>query len=178
MPTVAFRVNRSRRAFVNAPKVRDVLSKALDDEVKPHFIKAFEKYVVNWKHKPKFEGRKFIAADSIKVNVYPTGGNKQIYLWVTEGTKEHDITPKSGGFLWFVSLGGRGVKSYVPKTGPGGSWYGGPGISLGHLRSVRAVHHPGNKPRDFEARVRKDEAPWYSRTMNNAWKRAIRAMQS
>ena len=47
MPTVAFRVNRSRRAFVNAPKVKGILGDALDSEVKPHFIKAFEDVVKN-----------------------------------------------------------------------------------------------------------------------------------
>jgi len=176
MPTVAYRVTRTRRAFINAPKVRDVLGKALDDEVKPHFIKALEKYTVNWEHKPDFVGRKYITADALKVAIYPTGANKQIYLWVTGGTKEHDIAPKNGPFLWFVSRGGRGVKSYIPKTGPGAAWYGGPGLSLGHLRRVKAVHHPGSKPRNFEGRVREDEGPWFTRTMENAWQRAIRAM--
>ena len=178
MPTVAFRVNRTRRAFVNAPKVKGVLGDALDSEVKPHFIKALEKFVVNWEHKPTFQGRKFITADEIRVNVYPTGKNKTIYGYVTKGTPAHDITPRGGGFLWFVSRGGRGVKSYLPKTGPGASWYGGPGISLGHLRRVRAVHHPGIKARNFEKRVREMEKTWYSRTMENAWRRAIRAMSS
>jgi len=179
MPTIAFRTIRTRRAFVNAPKVKAVLERALDGEVKPHFIKEFEKFVVNWEHKPEFAARKFITADSIKVTVYPTGQNKQIYTWVSGGTKgPYDITPKNGPFLWFVSRGGRGVKSYIAKTGPGASWYGGPGISVGNLRRVKAVSHPGIKPRAFEARIRKEQAPWFSRTMENAWRRAINAMKS
>jgi hypothetical protein len=175
VPTVAFRVTRSRRAFVNAPKVRDVLSKALDDEVKPHFIQAFEDVVSNWKNKPTFQGRKFITADSIKVNVYPVGANKQIYIYVTGGTRPHAIRPRNARYLAFM-WGGAG--SYKAKTAPGGKW-GGPGVvSGGKMRFTKEVHHPGNAPRDFEAFIRKREAPWYSRTMNNAWKRAIRAMQS
>ena len=55
MPTVAFRVVRSRRTFVNYPVVRKVLADAMDNEVKPRFLKRFEGVVANWDHKPKFE---------------------------------------------------------------------------------------------------------------------------
>ena len=175
MPTVAFRVTRSRRAFVNAPQVKKVLEKALDGEVKPHFIDEFDKVVANWKHKPVFQGRKFITADAIWVNIFPTGANKLIYTYVTKGTRKHDIplSPKSAGWLAFM-WGGPG--SYNAKTGPGGK-FGGPGtVSGGSMTFAKQVHHPGNAPRDFEDVILKKEKPWYSRTMENAWRRAIRAM--
>ena len=176
MPTIAFRTVRTRRAFVNAPVVKRILGDALDNEVKPHFIKELEKFVANWEHKPEFAARKFITADSISVTVYPTGANKQIYTWVSGGTKgPYDITPKNGPFLWFVSRG-RGTKSYIAKTGPGAAWYGGPGISVGNLRRVKAVSHPGIKPREFEKKVREQQKPWFAARMESAWKRAIRAM--
>ena len=174
MPTVAYRVIRSRRAFVNAPQVRKVLEQVLDSEVKPHFVGEFEKVVANWKNKPRFKGRKFITADSIAVNVYPEGTkSKEIYGYVTKGTRPHIIRAKNVPYLVFM-WGGPG--SYKAKTGTGGK-FGGPGIVAGGKLTVRRqVNHPGNAPRDFEGVIRKKEAPWFSRIMENAWKRAIRAM--
>ena len=174
MPTVAFRVTRSRRAFVNAPQVKKVLEKALDGEVKPHFIDEFDKVVANWKHKPTFKGRKFITADALSVTIYPEGAkSKEIYGYVTKGTRPHVIRAKNVPYLVFM-WGGPG--SYKSKTAPGGK-FGGPGIVVGGELTVRRqVNHPGNAARDFEGVIRKKEKPWFSRTMENAWRRAIRAM--
>ena len=172
MPTVAYRVIRTRRAFVNAPKVRDVFGKALDDEVKPHFVEAFDQVVANWEHKPDFQARKYITADAIQVNVYPTGKHKQIYIYVTEGTRPHTIVPRHANFLAFV-WGGPG--SYKAKTAPGGTW-GGPGTVSGKMTFRKQVQHPGFPGRKFEEFIRKREAAWFTRTMENAWRRAIRAM--
>jgi hypothetical protein len=41
---------------------------------------------------------------------------------------------------------------------------------------AKQVQHPGTKPRKFEEFIRKREAAWFTRQMENAWKRAIRAM--
>jgi len=175
MPTVAYRVTRTRRAFVNAPVVKKILEQELDSEVKPHFIKEFEKIVANWKHKPDFQGRKYITADTIQVNVYPVGANKQIYIYVTGGTRAHPIplTPKSSGWLAFM-WGGPG--SYKAKTGPGGK-FGGPGtVSGGVMTFAKQVQHPGNAPRNFEKVVREKNKDWFAARMESAWKRAIRAM--
>jgi len=173
MPTVAFRVTRKRRAFVNAPQVRKVLDATLDKEVKPHFIDEFDKVVSNWKHKPIFQGRKFVTADAIWVNIFPTGINKLIYTYVTKGTRPHVIRAKNVPYLVFM-WGGPG--SYKAKTGTGGT-FGGPGIVVGGELTVRRqVNHPGNAARNFESVILKKEKQWYSRTMENAWRRAIRAM--
>jgi len=173
MATVAYRVTRSRRAFVNAPVVRKVLEQALDSEVKPHYLREFEKVVANWEHKPDFRARKFIAADSIKLNVYPAGKNKDIYGYVTGGTRPHVIRAKNAPMLAFM-WGGPG--SYRAKTLPGGL-YGGPGtVAGGKMTFRKQVNHPGNKAREFEKTIRKQQAAWFSRIMKNAWQRAIRAM--
>jgi len=37
MPQIAYRTVRSRRKFVNAPKVKRMLGDAIDAEVKPHY---------------------------------------------------------------------------------------------------------------------------------------------
>ena len=171
MATVAYRVIRSRRVFVNAPEVRAVLDAALDREVKPHFVKEFDKVVANWKHKPDFKARKFVTTDAIKVNVYAAGENKEIYGYVTGGTRPHTIRAKNAPMLAFM-WGGPG--SYVPKTQPVGK-YGGPGkVSGGTLHRFKQVQHPGTKARNFEKAIREEQAPWFSRTMENAWRRAIR----
>lgn len=150
-----------------------MLAGHLDNVVKRRFLTRFQRVVGNWKHKPVFQGRKFITRDYLKVNVFPTGPNKQIYKWVTDGTKGPYPIPKAGpGYLAFV-WGGPG--SYKPKTKPVGQ-YGGMGVVVGGTlrRGVMQVMHPGIKARQFEKAIREDEKAWYSRTMELAWRRAIR----
>jgi len=177
MPTVAYRAIRRRRAFVNSPKVRRVLDDTLDNTVKPYLIQQFDHRVANWDHKPNFKARKRVTQDATAVTVFPAGPNKQIYKWVSGGTKPHPIpkTPKTDGFLVFQS-GGPG--SYKAKTAPGGK-FGGPGVVVGG-KTVRArqVQHPGFEGRHFEKNIKDDSKAWFSRTMENSWRRAIRSMNS
>jgi len=175
MATVAYRVTRSRRAFVNAPVVRRVLEQALDHEVVPHFTRALYRRVANWEHQPDFKVRKSSTADMLMARIYPAGPNKDIYIFVSGGTRAHLIpkVPKTNGTLAFM-WGGKG--SYRAKTGTGG-FYGGPGtVAGGKMTFRKQVKHPGNKARNFEKFVVREETPWFSRTMKNAWQRAIRAM--
>lgn len=175
MPTVTYRVTRSRRAFVNAPKVKAVLTNAMDNEVVPHFTDEFDKRVGNWEHKPTFKAQKKDTADAIRRFISPSGVARKIYEFVTLGTRKHDIplSPKAAGWLAFM-WGGPG--SYKAKTGPGGK-FGGPGtVAGGAMTFAKQVHHPGNEPRDFEGDIAKKEKPWFFRTMDAAWRRAIRAM--
>lgn len=178
MPTVAYRAIRRRRAFVNAPVVRRVLDDALDNTVKPYLIEQFEHRVANWDHKPIFKARKRVTVDATAVTVFPSGPNKQIYKWVSGGTRPHPIpkTPKTGSNFLVFQSGGPG--SYKAKTGAGGK-FGGPGIVVGG-KAVRArqVQHPGFEGSHFEKYIRKDAKPWFSRTMENAWRRGIRRMSS
>jgi hypothetical protein len=154
--------------------VRQVLENALENEAKPHFVDAFKAIVADWDHAPDFAARKSITNDSITVSVYATGKNKQIYEYVTKGTRPHTISAKNAPSLVFM-WGGPG--SYKPKTAPGGV-FGGPGVVVGGKLTFRKqVHHPGTKARKFEEFIRKREKVWFSRTMENAWRRAIRAMK-
>ena len=96
-----------------------------------------------------------------------------IYGFVTGGTKPHKITARRAPTLVFM-WGGPG--SYKPKTKPKGK-IGGPGIVVGGtLHRPVSVNHPGTEARDFESTIADDEKPWFSRTMENAWKRAIRKL--
>jgi len=171
MPTVAFRVVRSRRAFIKAPDVLRELERTLDTQVKPHFIREFDKVVADWKHRVTFRARKRITQDAIKVTVFPTGDNKDIYRYVTGGTRPHVIRAKNAhmlAFMWGVP------GSYVPKTRPIGK-YGGPGVVVGgSLHRFKQVQHPGTKARNFEKAIREQQASWFTRTMENSWRRAIR----
>jgi len=176
MPTVAYRVTRSRRKFIGAPKVKGYLAAGMEAEVKPHFIQRFKGVVSNWKHAVDFKARKYIQADSIRLNVYPAGPNKQIWIWVSGGTKGPYPIPKhpSPGRRLAFKWGGPG--SYKAKTGTGGK-IGGPGVVVGgSMHYPRQVKHPGIKAREFEKTIAEDEKAWFSRTMNNIWRRAIRQM--
>ena len=174
MPTVAYRAVRERRKFVKAPEIKAALGVTLDTVVKRRFLIRFRRVVGNWNHKPAFQARKFITTEYLKVNVFPAGPNKQIYKWVTDGTKGPYKIPKAGpGYLAFV-WGGPG--SYKPKTKPVGQ-YGGMGVATGTLRrGIMQVTHPGITPREFEKAIKDDEKEWVSRTMELAWRRAIRSV--
>ncbi len=174
MPTVAYRAVRSRRIYVNAPKMRKYLEAGINREVKPHFIHQFDKVVANWKHRVEFRARMFLTTDAIKLNVFAAGPNRKIWGFVTKGTRPHIIRAKRGKSLAFM-WGGPG--SYTPKTSPPAN-YGGPGtVKGGKMHFPQQVKHPGTKPRPFPAEIRKREKAWYNRTMENMWRRGLRAMQ-
>ena len=173
MPTVAFRTVRSRQRFANHKAVKKELEDTLDRTVKPHMIQRFDLVVANWKHQPDFKARKFIRKDMIWVNVYPAGDEESvaIYGFVTGGTKPHKISARNAPRLAFM-WGGKG--SYKPKTAARGK-IGGPGIIAGGMMHFPVtVQHPGSEARDFEGVIAEDEKDWYNRTMENAWRRAIR----
>ncbi len=168
MPRVAFRAVRSRRRYFQAEfadEVRDLMGQRMDAEVKPHFIEQFDDIVADWDHKVTFEGRKYIGPDDIRVAVYPTGPHKQIWKWVTGGTKPHIIRAKNAPVLAF-QLG------YVPRTSPGGG-YGGAGRATGDMAYAKEVRHPGTAPREFEKHVALKNKGWYSQKMEAIWKWVI-----
>jgi len=175
MPKVAARFHRSRKRFVNHPVVREMMEAVHDNEIKPTFIRDFDRVVANWNNKPGFAGRKHIDADGFRVYVFPTGSEqvKRIWTFNVEGTRPHPIFPRNAPMLVFE----RG--SYLPKTGPGGKWYGGPGKVVGG-QTVRSfgVMHPGTEAREWPKVIAEKRKSYYSRTVENAWKRALRRMNS
>ena len=168
MPTIAYRAVRSRRKFVKSLEIKAALGAHLDAVVKRRFLTRFRRVVGDWKHKPQFRARKFITADYVKVNVFPAGPNKRIYEYVTLGTRAHIIRARHAPALAF-QLG------YKPRTKPVGQ-YGGMGVATGKLVFAQEVHHPGTVAREFERAIKEDEKAWFSRTMELAWRRAIRSV--
>jgi hypothetical protein len=92
-----------------------------------------------WTHKPKFA---VIVEENASLYSVFAGTNDQIYRYVDEGTKAHDIKPKRSKYLRFSS-------GYKAKTRVGiiGSQEGG---SFGdNVFSEKGVRHPGFAGRHF-----------------------------
>lgn len=170
MPTVALRVFRGRRVFVNSSAFARVLERHLDTVIKPRFIQEFKRYVAQWKHAPSFKARKFVTQDGVRINVFPAGPHKDIFKFVTQGTPPHTITVKRAPYLSFQT-------DYQARTKPGNLDYRGPGKATGPWRAALSVQHPGTEPRNVEESIKDKLEPWFRRSMENATRRAVRSMQ-
>lgn len=178
MPQVAVRFNRTRRKFYKYALVKQEIVGTHEQDIKPTFLKDFRDIVSNWSNRPGFQARKVLTADAFRLYVYPTGPEnvKQIWQWNVEGTRPHPITPKNAPRLRF-QWGGPG--SYLPKTGPGGAWYGGPGTVIGGSEVFSlGVMHPGTDPRNWPQVIAEKRKRYYSKTVENAWRRALRKIDS
>ena len=165
---VAYRAIRRRRKFNKYPQIKKGLAAGMDAEVKPHFIAEFDKRVANWKHRPQFKARKHIGADSIYIYVFPAGPNKKYFIWTDQGTRPHKIRAKHAASLSFF-LG------FQPKTSPVDQYGHSGGSSPPHVWA-KEVDHPGTAPRKFTENIAKEEKQWYSKTMENLWRRVIRSL--
>ena len=145
---------------------RKEIDKVLDNQVKPALVKSHERIVTNWKHKPKFQGRKTIKTNIIIVTVFPTGPNAKIWRFVDEGTKPHIIRAKNVPLLKFKT-------GYQPKTlaKPARTVSGG-GKSTGPFVSKVQVNHPGSEAREFTKTIAEDIKPEFKRVVENAFRRA------
>ena len=176
MPLVAVRFHRGRRKFAKYAAVMKEMTGVHNREIKPRFIRDFDRIVANWSNKPGFLSRLNQNPDGLKMYVFPTGSKKvkDIWKWNVFGTDPHDIEAKNAPRLAFI---GNGI--YLPKTGPGGTFYGGPGRTIGGaLVRPLVVHHPGTDPRNWPEVIRKKNKTFYSRTIENAWRRALRKINS
>lgn len=123
-------------------------------------VKDFQATTATWKHKPKFEQTISLkGGPSIQV-----GTDDEIYRYVEEGTKPHDIYPRKAKVLRFKP-------GYSAKTSPGviGS---GPGGASGKEILRPYVRHPGTKPRNFAKAIEKKWRRSFPDRMQKAMKRA------
>lgn len=152
---------------------KEMLSAALDHDVKPALIKSHELIVANWKNQPKFQTRKYIKADSIGMTVFPIGEAAEIYTYVDQGTKPHLITPVHAKLLRFKT-------GYLPKTLPNparvviqpqGGQATGPEVF------AKVVHHPGSEARNFSDAIARDIEPDFKRTIENTFRAIARKLE-
>ena len=169
MPTVAFRAVRSRRKFSKAPEVKRKVKTELTGPVKEHFIKEFEGVVSDWTNQPEFKVRTFVRTDKIWVNVFPAGPNKDKWIWVSRGTKKHKVPAAGPGLLAFT-LG------YSARTQPRGQAHVGSGTASGDFVIGVMQVEVETKAREFEEVIAEDNKDWYSRNMENSWRRIIRSL--
>lgn len=172
MATVAYRAIRGRRKFMRHREVRHKLHTFIADVVMPKYKADFDKIVSDWKNRPEFTIVNVLTLDAIKLDLIVGGDTKSVFIWKfnTGGTRSHPITARNFPTLRFKT-------GYVPKTTPPPSRsYGGPGKATGKYVFPITVQHPGTKGREWEKFVREKNKRWFSRTMENAWRRIIRSL--
>lgn len=123
----------------------------------------FEATTATWKHKPVFEMNVSTKGQGPAVLV---GTDDEIYGYVNDGTKPHDIYPVNAKMLRFQS-------GYAAKTSPGVIGSGGGGAS-GSMVFSRHVRHPGTKARKFDEIIAKKWQPKFKREMEDAMKAAAK----
>lgn len=159
---VAFKAIKPNR--LNVPGMQAALeaeAKAAADDLELEF----QLSTATWDHDVKFEKIVQIGPDSVQVLV---DTDDEIYRYVNEGTKPHEIRPKRpGGVLAFPS-------QFTPKSQPGRQTSGA-GSSGGDTIFSAGVHHPGTKARRFDKTIMSRFSPKYRRRMEKAMKDAAKA---
>jgi hypothetical protein len=175
MPQIAFRQIRTRGARPDWDAIRAEVEKTIDSEVKPSLIKKFKDVVSDWQHRVTFKARKRITRTEMKVYVFPES-NKEIWAFVSRGTTGGYQIPKNppaksrDGLLHYQAV-------YDARTKPRGQYNLGSGQKSGPWVSRRTVIHPGVKAREFEEVIAEQYQKEFSRIMENAMRRGIRAAQ-
>ena len=173
MPQIYCRQVRTRGLRPDWNQVIKSVEQAMDVSAKSDILSYFNRIVAHWKEedRPAFRAMKRITKQAIKIYVYPTGPNKNIWKWVSvTGCKARTITIRVAEWLRFRWAGPGSYKARTTKSGG----YKGPGVAIGPLVRMKMVDWPGFDPRNFEAHI----ATWYRKRfykiVNNAFKRGIR----
>ena len=152
---------------------RKQLERDIDSKVKPALIKSHELVVANWQSDVGFASKKSITGDQIVVSVYPVGQDKEIWGYVDQGTKPHQIPahgPVRAKALKFQAGG-----KYNPKTlaSPARTVSGGGKVTGGTtviVKSVKSFTHPGNKGRKFSEEIAEDIQPSFIKTIESSFR--------
>jgi hypothetical protein len=145
---------------LNIAAFREEIVSALN-ETSEAMLKEFEKTTDTWKDKPTFETIKDTTGGNLAVLV---ATDDEIYGYVNDGTRPHDIVPIRAKVLAFPG-------GFSAKTSPNviGSK---PGGSFGSTVFARGVHHPGTEPRNFDSIIQKIFQPRFQRRMEKAMSNA------
>lgn len=123
--------------------------------------KDFQATVATWEEKPEFDEKISLAGGRASVTV--TTAN-EIYGYVDQGTKAHDIYPKKAKRLAFQP-------GYRAKTQPGVIGSGAGGADGGVLFRPY-VRHPGTKARKFSKTIAAKWRKTFPSMMKGAMKKA------
>lgn len=173
MPRILIRPIRGRAARLDFKALLAVVGAEMDSTVKPTLVEEHAKVVADWAHKVEFKTRKVMTEKMIAIDVWAAGDPENVDIWhyVNDGTREHDI-PKSP-LLYPLRFHWGGPGSYKPKTAVGGG-YGGPGVSMGPEVRFKKVHHPGTDARKFEVHIANKMRTWFRKRVEAAFKRGVR----
>lgn len=125
----------------------------------------FELTTATWNHQVEFEQLVSIGANG-DIEIF-VGTDDEIYGYVNNGTKPHEIRPIRASVLAFPS-------GYNAKTQPG-KMVSRSGGSYGETVFAKRVMHPGTEARNFDKTITKDWEPKTRRRFEQALKRAVRA---
>lgn len=172
MPKILVRVITPKRLkFIDLDKLDRELRGVLKSKISPMVIREFKKTIRGWKNKPLFRDRVIITANFIKVIVFPSGINRDQYIWVHDGVKARTIIPRADNVLGRLSF----QTDYAASTRPGMVW------SRSNTRSGPWVHPtfvnwPGIEPRHFSKEIARDPniLKEFRREVENAIRRASR----
>ena len=129
-------------------------------------LRRFRRTTATWHHKPAFEAVSEFNGTEFTLLI---GTDDEIYRYVEEGTRPHEIRPKGNWPLRF-QWGGPG--SYKAKTSPGNltSSQGGPSGDWVHFMHV---NHPGTEARRFMPEIHREVSEIACETMLDQVQRAI-----
>lgn len=167
------RSGRRKAAIADLKSIaRQEMEQTLEQQVKQRLIEEHKKIVANWEHDVDFQGRKTVTNDQIKIYIFPTGANKDIWTFVDQGTRPHVIKPKSAPRLVFQA------GTYTPKTKPVGQVVSGGGkVQGGVTVFATQVNHPGTEARRFSEKIAEDIKPDFQRETENAFRRIARLVE-
>lgn len=152
---------------------RKQLERDIDTKVKPALVKSHELIVANWESDVGFASKKYITGDQIAVSVYPTGSDKEIWTFVDQGTKPHQIP--AHGPVKAKAMKFQGGGKYNPKTlaSPARTASGGGKVTGGvtvFTKSVKSFTHPGNKGRFFSEEIAEDIQPGFIKIIEGSFR--------
>lgn len=159
---------------------RRQLERDIDTKVKPALIKSHELIVANWESDVSFASKKYITGERIAVSVYPVGPDKEIWTFVDQGTRPHQIP--AHGPVKAKAMKFQGGGKYSPKTlaSPARTASGGGKVSGGvtvFAKSVKSFTHPGNKGRFFSKEIAEDIQPAFIKIIESSFRIVARQVE-
>ena len=157
---------------INPGKFNDKAMKAIItaevQSISKDILLDFELTTATWEHQVKFERLVEVGPDKVEILV---GTDDEIYKYVDEGTKPHDIPKYKPGNRLLAFPSGYKAKTFPGKLSSqkGGSF----GPMVFAMASIdKPIKHPGTKARNFDKNLKKLWSPKMKRRMEAAMRKA------